>query len=92
MYRLMTYFGVATLHFYRAPMATPGKTLGDWAARNTELLRIVREEALEYFQYELSHNQIGQIVACYTATPLVHGSVASAKLLTASAHRDIVRR
>lgn len=63
----MIYFGVATLHFYRDSLTEfkTGTTLGDWAKVNQSVMDKVFKEAVEYFGYELSHSQMGQIVGCY---------------------------
>lgn len=71
-YRAMIYFGVATLHFYRDDILplTPQQTLGDFADGNAALISRVCQEAIKYMKYELSHEQIGRIIAAYLAGPV----------------------
>lgn len=70
-YKLMTYFAVATLYFYRADIIdiNPDETLGVFAERNKTVIDRVRAEALKYFKYELSHNQIGTAIEAYLCCP-----------------------
>ncbi len=70
-YRLMVYFAVATMHFYRADIVTilPGETLGDFTERNKSVINKVIKEAVEYFGYELSHAQIGKAIEAYLCDP-----------------------
>lgn len=60
-YRAMVYFVVATLYMYRDDLQPigSGELLGDFAEKNRAVLAQVGREALEYFDYELSHEQIG---------------------------------
>lgn len=70
-YKLMIYFAVATLHYYRG-MLTPGEDgelAGEWAAKNQAVLDQVVKEAKDLFDYELSHAQIGSAVLAYRANP-----------------------
>ena len=68
LYKLMIYFAVATLYFYRDSIvedSNPMTTHGLWASANEKVLKQVQAEALRYFDYELSHEQIGKAVAAY---------------------------
>jgi len=70
-YRLMTYFAVATLYFFRdeiVPLA-PGETLGVFAERNANVIRQVVNLGRDLFNYDLSHEQIGRAVAAYCCSP-----------------------
>lgn len=66
-YRLMTYFAVATLYFYRSSIvAVRGpQTPAEFAERNPEVLKRVAEEGLSLFNYELSHEQMMRAIAAY---------------------------
>ncbi len=68
-YRLMIYFAVATLHFYRDSIISieSWETLGTFAERNRAVLDRVGQEARNLFGYELSHLQIGKAIAAYVA-------------------------
>ena len=68
-YRLMVYFAVATLHFYRADIAAVRgpQTPGEFAATNKDVIKRVLDEALNLFNYELSHEQISRAVVAYMA-------------------------
>lgn len=68
-YSLMIYFAVASFHFYRDEIRPAGSTLGDWAEQNKQVIDRVVKEAREMFNYELSHQQIGQAVAAYLCSP-----------------------
>jgi hypothetical protein len=70
-YRAAIYFGVATLHFYRDDLLplTPQQTLGDFADANAAVIRQVCKEALETLRCELSHEQVGRMIAAYLAAP-----------------------
>ncbi len=67
----MVYFAVATLHFYRADIIPIllSETLGDFADRNKSVLDQICKEAIEYFGYELSHDQIGKAIEAYLCDP-----------------------
>ncbi len=71
-YKLMVYFAVATLHFYRADIvAVRGpKTAGEFAERNKDVIKRVCDEALNLFNYELSHEQVGRAVIAYMTAGL----------------------
>ncbi len=82
LYKLAIYFGIATLYFYRkdiVPM-NEGENLGVFAEKNKEILKRVFEETLALMQYELSHEQIGNIVRAYTSQALsVHDTEVGGK-------------
>lgn len=68
-YRAAIYFAVATMHFYRdaiQPLSS-GQTLGDFATANEPVIKCVRDEAMRYIHYELSHEQIGRAIRAYLA-------------------------
>ena len=71
-YKLAVYVGIATLHFYRKDIVplNEGENLGVFAENNKEILKRVFDETLLQMQYELSHAQMGQIVAAYTCQGL----------------------
>lgn len=71
-YRAAIYFGVATMHFYRDDILplTPQQTLGDFADANDAVIQRVFKETLEYLNYELSHEQVGRMLAAYVAEPV----------------------
>jgi hypothetical protein len=66
-YRLMTYFAVATLYFFRDEIVpiVPGETLGMFAERNANVIRQVVDQGRDLFDYDLSHEQIGRAVRAY---------------------------
>lgn len=68
-YRLMIYFAVATLHFYRADIvAVEGsQTPKEFADRNKDVLKRVEDEALNLFRYELSSEQMGRAICAFLA-------------------------
>ena len=68
-YRLMVYFAVATLHFYRTDIAPVrgSQTVGEFMERNRGVIQRVCDEALSLFNYELSTEQIGRAVSAYLA-------------------------
>lgn len=68
-YRAATYFGVATMHFYRDDILplTPMQTLGDFADANAVLIKRIFDETLASLNYELSHEQMGRVIAAYLA-------------------------
>jgi hypothetical protein len=68
-YRAAIYFAVATMHFYRDAIQplSAGQTLGDFAAANEPVIKCVRDEAMRYIRYELSHEQIGRAIQAYLA-------------------------
>ena len=72
LYKLAIYFGIATLHFYRKDVIplNEGENLGVFAEKNKEILKRVFDETLLQMQYELSHEQMGRIVAAYTSQAL----------------------
>jgi hypothetical protein len=80
-YRLMTYFAVATLHFYRADIvAVRGpQTVEQFVERNEDIIKRVCDEAVSLFNYELSIAQVGHAVMAYL-TP--GQSVANTKVAT----------
>jgi hypothetical protein len=66
-YRLMSYFAVATMHFYRKDIVAlePGETLGSFADKNKKVIDRVIQEAKNLFNYELSHEQVGRAIEVY---------------------------
>lgn len=68
-YRLMIYFAVATLHFYRGSIvAVRGpQTPEEFREKNKEVVKRVFDEALSLFKYELSHEQMTRAIAAYLA-------------------------
>lgn len=70
-YRLMIYFAVATMYFYRKDIVSieDGETLGSFAEKNKLLIDKVISEAKTYFNYELSSEQIGKAIKAYLAEP-----------------------
>ncbi len=72
LYKLAIYFGIATLYFYRKDIIplNDGENLGVLAEKNKEILKRVFDETLEVMHYELSHEQMGRIVAAYTSRAL----------------------
>jgi hypothetical protein len=69
-YRLMIMFAVATMHFYRNDITVvEGENLGEFAERNKAVMSRVFDEALNTFNYELSHRQIGQAIQAYLCPP-----------------------
>jgi hypothetical protein len=84
LYTLAIYFGIATLYFYRKDIIplNNGENLGVFAEKNKEILQRVFDETLELMQYELSHHQMGRIVAGYTRQALsVHDTEIGGKPL-----------
>lgn len=76
-YRLMVYFAVGTLHFYRQDIVPigEGESFGSFAEKNRDVIRRVCDESLSLFNYELSHNQIGMAVKAYlTQSASIHTS------------------
>lgn len=59
-YRLMVYFAIATIHFYRDDLVILDKkaTIEEIVSANSKLIKRVNEEAQNLFNYELSHEQI----------------------------------
>ncbi len=53
-YELMCWFGVATLHVYRGDIVplTEGETYGDFATKNTKVIKRVFDQALSLYKYE----------------------------------------
>lgn len=69
-YRAMIYFAVATMHFYREDLAAPPaggiiEDYEDFAKNNSDVMKRVFDEALRYFHYELSHEQMSRAVRAY---------------------------
>lgn len=66
-YRLMIYFAVGTMHFYRKDTIpyVEGETLGVFAKKNKGVIDRVQAEALSLFDYELSDTQIGKAIEAY---------------------------
>ena len=84
LYKLATYFGVATLYFYRKDIVplNEGENLGVFAEKNKQILKRVFDETLEVMRYELSHAQMGMIVSAYTCQALsVHDTEVGGKPL-----------
>jgi hypothetical protein len=82
LYKLAIYFGIATLYFYRKDIIplNNGENLGVFAKKNKEILKRVFDETLEVMQCELSHEQMGRIVAGYTSQALsVHDTKVGGK-------------
>jgi len=72
LYRAAIYFAVATLYFYRGELKPleDGQELGEFAQINDRVIKRVYEEAIEYLNYELSHEQIGTAIRAYLAAPV----------------------
>lgn len=68
-YRLMVYFAVATMHLYRKSIEPYrfGETIADFARRNVDVQERVMVEAMNLFEYELSHEQMMRAWASYLA-------------------------
>lgn len=68
-YRLMIHFAIATMHFYREDIIPlkEGEPLEIFADKNKDLIERVRQEAINLFQYELSHEQICRAIVAYFA-------------------------
>lgn len=66
-YRLMIYFAVATLHFYRGSIAAVRgpQTSKEFRERNEAVIKRVSDEALSLFNYELSSEQMGRAITAY---------------------------
>lgn len=70
-YKLMIYFAVATLYFYRKDIVPckEGQTLGVFADNNSAIIQKVKDEAISLFNYELSDEQIGRTLKAFCAEP-----------------------
>ena len=67
-YKLMSYFVVGTLHFYRNDIIE-SETVGEFRTNNPKLIQTIFEDGKKYFNYELSFNQISKGILAYMAKP-----------------------
>ena len=67
LYRLMIYFAVATLYFYRSDIDPRCKTVTEFVEKNRAIIDRVCDEAETLFSYELSHFQITRAIQAYLA-------------------------
>ncbi len=63
----MIFFAVGTFHFYRDDVRSieAGETVGAFADKNEMLIQRVRQEAINYYDYELSGQQMGKAIEAY---------------------------
>lgn len=68
-YRLMIYFAVGTLHFYRKSLRPYqfGESIEQYASRNNDVLCRVQDEAQNLFTYSMSNEQLQRAVAAFLA-------------------------
>ena len=81
-YRLMIYFAIATMHFYRDDLVVLGNdaTVKDSVLANKKVIDRINEEALNFFEYELSYEQIYRAISAYlSASQLVDETKAATK-------------
>ncbi len=66
-YRLMIYFAVTVLHYYRASIvAVRGpQTPAEFAKRNEQVLAMVRTEALRLFNYQYELDDLMRAIEIY---------------------------
>ena len=67
-YRLMVYFAVATFHLYRTDVIPLkiGEPYIVFEIKNKKVIERVCQEAINFFDYELSSEQIGRAIQAYT--------------------------
>ena len=81
-YRLMIYFAVGTLHFYRKDILPLGEkeTTSVFMEKNKNVIKRVMEESINLFNYELSQNQLNKAVNAYCTESLSVENTEAVKL------------